>query len=213
MKFSFLASFGFHIDEYIVKTDIFFVFTVLHQIASLVLSTIFTAAIVLKYFFLPQFFVFKRKINLNPNNEELIISLYNSIDMFVTNCHIRVYAREEFIDEEGSRALININNSKPIFDKTYPFMEKHLVTRLKVNLKDNIPLYDLFQEKKKKKKLDLIILIEANSNRLDSTIYEVKKYTIDSNVLENVVDFKAPNSINLDYDNYSKSTGWDKFDS
>ena len=64
----------------------------------------------------------------------------------------------------------------------------------------------------KDKKLDLIILAEANFHRPDSAIYEVKKFRIDSEKLEGTMDFKPLHSIDLNYDDFSKSKGWDKFD-
>jgi hypothetical protein len=181
------------------------------------MSTIFTAAIVLKYFFLPTFFVFKEKCNLvkDEDKHELIISLYNSSDLFVTNCHIRVYGREQSIDSQGAKSLNNINTKEPIFDFTYPFMDQHLTTRLRIKYKEEKieTLIDWFDSKEfKDKKLDLILLLEANVSERDSPIYETYKYTIDSNDMAQTVDFREPISIDLNYDDFSKSNGWDKFE-
>jgi len=217
IKFSLLSSFGFTIYKDINNTDLFFIFNLLHQMSSLFMSTIFTAAIVLKYFFLPTFFVFKKKCNLvkNEDNNELVISLYNSSDLFVTNCHIRVYGREQSIDLQGTKSLTNINNKEPILDYTYPFMDQHLATRLRIKYKKEgfKTLIDWFDSKTvKDKKLDLIILVEANVSKLDSPIYEIHRYTIDSENIAKTIDFKEPASIDLNFDNFSESDGWDNFE-
>jgi len=217
IKFSLLSSFGFTTYKDITNTDLFFVLNLLHQMASLLMSTIFTAAIVLKYFYLPTFFIFKRKCNLveNGDESELIITLYNGSDLFVTNCHIRIYAREQSVDSQGTKSLNNINDKQPIFDYTYPFMDQHLATRLKIkfNQVGCQTLVQWFKERSVKgKKLDLILIVEANVNKLDSSVYEVHKYVIDSDDMEKTIDFREPVSIDLNYDDFSKSKGWDRFE-
>jgi len=115
----------------------------------------------------------------------------------------------ECIDFNGKPALENINNNNPIFEKIYPFMEMHLVTRLKLKFNNNDELYNMVVTKEsKKKKFDLIILIEGNVSNLDSSLYEVYKYTLDGSKIENTVDFYTHNSIELDYENYSNSDGF-----
>lgn len=206
-------SFNYSADKKITGETIFFIFQFLHEITALTLSTIFTAAIIIKFFYLPSFFVFKKKCNYVEKDDELIISLYNSVNMFLTNCQIRVYGREEIIDNNNIKSLHNINNNKPIFEKVYPFMETHLVTRLRINIKTNHTLSQWFKEKKvKDKKIDLIVLIEAKAPNLDSSIYEIKKYSINSNHINDVVDFYEPSPINLNYKNFIKSKGWNKFE-
>ena len=247
LKFALLSSFGFSVEKKIANTDVFFIYNLLHQMASLLMSTIFTAVVVLKYFFLPTFFVFKKKCNLsikcdldivcnhdedgdhneichivkkcsakeNCENSELIITLYNSSDLFVTNCHIRVYGREESLDKHNKKSLININNKEPIFDYTYPFMDQHPATRLRIEYqkKGYQTLINWFDTKKvKNRKLDLIILVEANVSKLDSPIYEIHRYTIDSENIAKTIDFKEPASIDLNFDNFSESDGWDNFE-
>ena len=126
------------------------------------------------------FFVFKKKCNYLQESDELIITLYNSIDVFVTNCHVRVYGREESIDDNGAKSLQNINNNQPVFEKIYPFMEMYLATRLKIKFVEGDTLWKWFKEKDHNdKKLDLIILVEANASKIDSSVYEVHKYSID----------------------------------
>jgi len=211
VEYSLYTSFGFNADIDIKNNHIFSAITFSHQIIALLLSTIFTAAIVLKFFYLPTFFVFKKRCNYIEENNELIISLYNSTNIFVTNCNIRVYGREESIDINGTKSLININANQPLFDKTYPFMEQYLVTRLRIKMSKGDELWELFKDRKNKR-LDLIILVEANASNLDSSIYEIYKYRIDFENLKESVDFYYPNSIDLDYDDFSKSRGWEKFD-
>jgi len=213
LEFSLLSSFSFNAELDNVTTDIFYIINFLHQVLALIVSTIFTAAIVLKFFYLPTFFVFKKKCNYIEGSNTITISLYNSINIFVTDCRIRIYGRMECIDENGKKALQNINNNEPIFEKIYPFMETHLATRLKLEFNDNDEIYNMLVSKdSKNKKFDLIILIQANASNLDSSVYEVYKYTLDGNNIEKTIDFHSHNSIELDYDNYSKSEGWDVFD-
>lgn len=213
LRFSVFSSFNFSTDKNIANTDLFHIIKFFHQIIALLVSTVFTAAIVLKFFYLPTFFVFKKKCNYLEDTNELIITLYNSIDIFVTNCHVRVYGREESIDTNGARSLQNINNNQPIFEKIYPFMEMHLATRLRVQFKEGEVLYKWLKEKDfKDKKLDIIILVEAKASKIDSSVYEVHKYRIDSQDISKSVDYYGPNSIDLDYDNFSKSKGWENFD-
>jgi hypothetical protein len=213
IKYSILSSFNFTTDMKITNNGIFLVVKFLHQITALILSTIFTAAIVLKFFYLPTFFVFKKKCNYLEKSDELIITLYNSIDIFVTNCHVRVYGREEDTDEYGAKSLQNINNNQPIFEKTYPFMEMYLATRLKIKFIEGDTLWQWFKNKdQNNKKLDLIILVEANAVKIDSPIYEVYKYSIDSKDINKTVDSYEPHSIDLNYDDFSKSKGWDEFE-
>jgi len=213
IEFSLLSSFGFQSEMDKVTSDIFFAVNLLHQIFALLISTIFTAAIVLKFFYLPTFFVYKKKCNYENGSNELTISLYNSIDLFVTDCKIRIYGRVECLDVNGAKSLQNINKNKPIFEKTYPFMEMHLVTRLKLKFTEDDELYKIIVQKKiENKKFDLIILIEANASNLDSSIYEVYKYSLDTNNINKSIDFHSNNSIELDYENYSKSKGWDMFE-
>ena len=213
LRFSTLSSFNFSTDKNIGTSDLFFIIKFFHQIVALLVSTIFTAAIVLKFFYLPTFFVFKKKCNYLQKSNELVVTLYNCIDIFVTDCHIRIYGREESIDENGAKSLQNINNNQPIFEKIYPFMEMHLATRLRVEFQEGDVLYKWLKEKDfKDKKLDIIILVEANASKIDSSVYQVHKYTIDSQDISKTVDFYGPNSIDLDYDDFSKSKGWEKFD-
>ncbi|MEA3371197.1 MAG: hypothetical protein U9Q40_07640 [Campylobacterota bacterium] len=213
LKYSILSSFNFGTDKEIVGEGVFFVVKFAHQITALILSTIFTAAIVLKFFYLPTFFVFKKSCNYLEESNELIITLYNSINVFVTNCNVRVYGREEYIDAKGAKSLQNINNNQPIFEKTYPFMETHLATRLRVKFEEGDTLWKWLKEKDyKDKKLDLIILVEANASKIDSSVYEVYKYSIDSKEINRTIDFYGPHSIDLDYAEYSKSKGWNDFE-
>ncbi len=213
LKYSLLSSFNFSTDIEIIGKEMFFVVKFLHKTIALLLSTIFTAAIVLKFFYLPTFFVFKKKCNYLEESDELIITLYNSINIFVTDCHVRIYGREESLDINGVKSLQNINNNQPIFEKIYPFMEMHLATRLRIAFKEGDVLYKWLKEKDyKDKKLDIIILIKANASKIDSSVYEVHKYSIDSKNITKAVDFYGPNSIDLDYEDYSKSVGWEEFD-
>jgi len=213
IEFSLLSSFSFNADLKNVTTGSFFIVNLVHQILVLIIFTIFTAAIVLKFFYLPTFFVFKKKCNYEEGSNELTISLYNSINLFVTDCKVRIYGRIECLDVAGKKSLKNINNNQPIFEKTYPFMEMHLATRLKLKFTKDDELYNIVVNKDvENKKFDLIILIEANASNLDSSVYEVYKYTLDSNNIEKSIDFYANNSIELDYDNYSNSDGWEVFD-
>jgi len=212
-KYSVHFSFNYSADKIITRETTFFIFQFLHEITALTLSTIFTAAIVIKFFYLPSFFIFKEKCNFIEKNNELIISVYNSIDIFVTNCNIRIYGREETIDTDSIKSLHNINNNKPIFEKLYPFMEKHLVTRLRIDISKHETLKNWLKEREvNNKKLDLIILIEAKAPNLDSSIYEIKKYTINSNKITETIDFYEPTSIDLNYKNFTKSKGWNNFD-
>lgn len=213
LKYSIFSSFNFGTAKELASSELYFIFNFLHKIIALLLSTIFTAAIVLKFFYLPTFFVFKKKCNYLEDSNELIITLYNSINIFVTDCHVRVYGREESLDINGAKSLQNINNNQPIFEKIYPFMEMHLATRLRVQFKEGDVLYKWLKEKDfKDKKLDIIILVEANASKIDSSVYEVHKYSIDSKDISKTVDSYGPNSIDLDYDDFSKSKGWNKFD-
>ena len=213
LKFSILLSFSFDTGNDIAGNDVFFILNFVHQVLSLVISTIFTAAIVLKFFYLPTFFVFKKKLNFIEGSNELTISLYNGIDLFVTNCNIRIYGRKQSVDKNGKKALENINSNRPIFEKFYPFMEMHLATRLKVVFKEGDLLWKILREKKfKDEKMDLIILIEATAANVDSSIYEVYKYTLDGNKIDTAIDFKGASSIELNYDDFSKSDGWEVFD-
>jgi len=213
LKFSLLSSFSFSAELKEVNTNIFFSVNLIHQILALVTSTFFTATIVLKFFYLPKFFIFKKKCNYVEGTDMLTISLYNSINLFVTDLRVRIYGRVESVDDNGAKSLININNNKPIYEKTFPFMEKDLATRLKVNFKKEDVLYNWLVEKKvEKKKLSLIIIMEANATNLDRSIYEIHNYKIDSKNISNSIDFYECNSIDLDYSNYSNSKGWDLFD-
>ena len=213
LKYSILSSFNFGTAKELAGNDAYFIIKFIHKVIALLLSTIFTATVVLKFFYLPTFFVFKEKCNYLQERNELIITLYNSINIFVTDCHVRVYGREESLDVNGAKALQNINNNQPIFEKIYPFMEMHLATRLRVGFKEGDVLYKWLKEKDfKDKKLDIIILIKANASKIDSSVYEVHKYSIDSKDITKTVDYYGPNSIDLDYDDYSKSKGWEEFD-
>lgn len=212
MKFSILTSFNFSIDEITTNNEVFIVVKFIHRIFALLLSTIFTAAVVLKFFYLPTFFTFKKKCNYLENENKLIITLYNSVDIFVTNCNVRVYCRKEIIEEDGTKSLINISN-EPILTKTYPFMDPYLVTRLRIQLEENDELWKLIKGKNfEGEKLDIIILIEANASKIDSSVYEVKQYSIDPKNIKKTVDSYEPGSIDLDYNDFSKSKGWEKFD-
>ena len=223
-KFSILTSFNFSIDKIITGSDYFFVANFLHKISALILSTIFTAAIVLKFFYLPVFFEFKRKCNYLEDSNKLIISFYNSVDIFVTNCRVRVYCRKEIIEDvdgEDIRLLINISDN-PIYTKTYPFMDPYLVTRLRIELKKSDELCDwIHGEKVTGEKLDIIILLEANASNLDSSVYEVYTYSLIPENIKETIDFCKTSSIDLVNDNhqqsqgnanYKNSKGWDKFD-
>lgn len=212
LKFSILTSFNFSIDEITTNNEAFLVAKFIHHIFALLLSTIFTAAVVLKFFYLPTFFIFKKKCNYLENENQLIITLYNSVDIFVTNCNVRVYCRKEIIEEDGVKSLINISN-EPILTKTYPFMDPYLVTRLRIQLEENDELWKLIKKKGfEGEKLDIIILIEAKASKIDSSVYEVEQYSINPNNVEKTVDFYEPNPIDLDYVDYTKSKGWNKFD-
>ncbi|WP_457745507.1 hypothetical protein [Sulfurimonas sp.] len=211
LEYSLYTSFGFNFDSGVKDNDVFTYISYVHQIIALFISTIFTAAIVLKFFYLPNFFIFKKRCNYLEKENKLIISLYNSINLFVTKCNVKVYGRVEFLDENGTKSLLNINNSQPVFEKTYPFMEQYLVTRLIINIEEESQLNELLH-KKENKKLELIILIEANASNVDSTIYETHKYTINLNNLAKSMDLCYPNSIDLNVEDYSKSKGWEKFD-
>ena len=223
-KFSILTSFNFSIDKIITGSDYFFVANFLHKISALILSTIFTAAIVLKFFYLPVFFEFKKKCNYLEDSNKLIISFYNSVDIFVTNCRVRVYCRKEIIEDvdgEDIRSLINISDN-PIYTKTYPFMDPYLVTRLRIELKKSDELCDwIHGEKVTGEKLDIIILLEANASNLDSSVYEVYTYSLIPENIKETIDFCKTSSIDLVNDNhqqsqgnanYKNSKGWDKFD-
>ncbi len=219
LEFSTFTSFLFDTDFKEGTSDLFIWLHLIHNIIALVLSTIFTAAIVLKFFYLPQFFVFKKKCNFVPSCEEngekniLTVSFYNSIDLFVTDCKVRIYGRVESIDENNTKSLININNNQPIFEKTYPFMEQHLATRLRVEFNKDDFLYEwLVNRKVENKKLAMIIILEANAARLDRTIYEVHDYSLNAMDIEESVDFHGHSSIDLNYDNYSLSGGWKEFE-
>ena len=217
VKFSIFASFGFNSSTDVILNNMLYITSLFHQIIALLISTIFTSAIVLKYFLHPAFFVFKKRCNLfkTANDEQILaISLYNSSQFFVTNFNVRIYGRVESIDGQGTKALKNINNNQPIFEKTFPFMEQHLVTRLRIEIDKNEQLKELFDNigKKSDDKLDLILLIEANVNKLDSSIYEVSKYKLDFNDIDKTIAQKEPESIELNYDDFSKSIGWDKFE-
>lgn len=226
LKFALLSSFGFHIDKNITNTDLFFIFNLMHQMTALFMSTIFTAVIVLKYLFLPKLFISKKKCNIWDKGEglgkELIISLYNGSELFVTNCSIRIYIREEILDN-GAKSL---RNSKvPVFENTYPFMDQYLATRLRIAYQkksDNTEIqksYDILKKwldsdemTGKKKKLELIVLIEANVERLDSTIFEVVRYTINSNEMHKTISHANYADIDLNYSNITRSKGWDRFE-
>ncbi len=211
-KFSVLTSFNFSIDEISTNNSAFIIVKFIHHIFALLLSTIFTAAVVLKFFYLPTFFIFKRKCNYLEDENKLIISLYNSVNIFVTNCNVRVYCRKEVLEDNGVRSLINISN-EPILTKTYPFMDPYLVTRLRIELKENDELWKLINGKGfEGEKLDIIILIEAKASKIDSSVYEVKQYSIDPKDVKKSIDFYAPSSIDLDYKDYRKSKGWEEFD-
>jgi len=214
LKFSIFTSFNFDIDDLSLKSNVYyFLILFLHQIFALIITIVFTSAVVLKFFYLPKFFEFKNKCNYLEESDELIVTLYNSININVTNCHIRVYGREESFDINNTKSLININNNNPIFEKIYPFMEMHLATRLRIKLDKGDVLYKWMKENKiEDKKLDIIILVEANVSKIDSAVYEIHKYSIDSKDIKKTVDFYGPKSIDLDYDDFSKSKGWSEFD-
>jgi len=217
IKFSISTSFGFDSAFDLANTNINYSITIFHQIISLLISTIFTSAIVLKYFLHPTFFIFKSKTNLykDENDEKILaISLYNGTRFFATNCNIRVYGRMQTIDNQGKTALININDNQPVFEKTYPFMEQHLVTRLRIQIDKNDMLKELFENDSKNKKLDLIVLLEANVSKLDNSIYEVFKYSIDFDNLENTITKKEYMSMDIDFNNDNKTNEkeWEKFE-
>jgi hypothetical protein len=226
LKFALLSSFGFHIDKNITNTDLFFIFNLMHQMASLFMSTIFTAVIVLKYLFLPKLFIKKQKCNVFQRDEsigrELVISVYNGSELFVTNCHIRVFLREEIMDNGAA----SLRNSKvPIFEHTYPFMDQYLVTRLKIpyqqhsddkNIQDSYDILKRWLDSDEMlssgKKLELIVLFEANVQSLDSSVFEVIRYVIDSDNMDDTISYKRYADISLDYNDISRSKGWENFE-
>jgi len=210
IEYSLYTSFGFNFDAGIKNNNYFIYISYVHQIIALLVSTIFTAAIVLKFFYLPNFFVFKQKCNYLEEDGKLIISLYNSIDMFVTNCKIQIYARVEWLDTEDKSALLNLNDNKPIFEKIYPFMEPYLVTRLVVPIHKCKDLGELLL-KRENKTLEFIILVEANASNLGN-IHETYKYTIKLSNFNETVDLYPPKSIDLNNKDYKKSKGWENFE-
>ncbi len=228
-KFSLYQSFGFNVDD-IIKAKLlqYESISFLQKVISVIINLVFTSTILLKYFSKPIFFQFKKKINIDDN--KLIISLYNKTNFEITSCKFRVYARLPFKDSEDFNSLNNIE----LFPKKdfFPFMDKHLVTRLIIDLNKEINNTDKTKEHLNKSLQELLninkdfylndiqylqisIIIEAVSSEMDSHIYEIKTYKVDINnkdsILENIT-FSKPNSINIDMIDFSKSTGWNKFE-
>jgi len=212
IKFSLYTSFGFDVDEPVTNNELFDCVSFLHQLTSLLLSTIFTAAIVLKFFFLPTFFVFKKKCNYDQKNNNLIISFYNATDIFVTSCSIKIYARKNILDEEGVSTLVNINQGRPIFEKIFPFMEPYLVSRIFMQLDGIKKDFTELIEGKSENSIELIMILEAKASNLDSDIYEIKKYLFSSEEVEKSLTFAKPHSIDLDFNNFKNSKGWENFE-
>lgn len=214
IKESIYLSFGFDFISLMRIGDDIYIVKLFHEISSFLLSTIFTAAIILKFFFNPIFFKFKTKCNLyeKDNKRLLSISLYSQSKLFVTNCTFRVYARMNYIDKDNNKSLLNINNSEVLYLKTFPFMEKHLVTRLFIEVDEFKEFKGFLNDQSTNNSLDLIIMIDANVSQLDKTIHEVYKYTLSSKELNKSIDNKIHNGIELDYDDYTKSKGWESFD-
>lgn len=228
-KFSLYQSFGFNVDD-IIKAKLlqYESISFLQKVISVIINLVFTSTILLKYFSKPIFFQFKKKINIDDN--KLIISLYNKTNFEITSCKFRVYARLPFKDSEDFNSLNNIE----LFPKKdfFPFMDKHLVTRLIIDLNKEINNTDKTKEHLNKSLQELLninkdfylndiqylqisIIIEAVSSEMDSHIYEIKTYKVDINnkdsILENIT-FSKQNSINIDMIDFSKSTGWNKFE-
>lgn len=211
-EYALYTSFGFDSDAPIKSNTFFDAVNFTHQLVSLLLSTIFTAAIVLKFFFLPTFFIFKRKCNYDKEHNRLIISFYNATDIFITSCSIKVYARKNILDKDGVKTLININQGMPIFEKIFPFMEPFLVSRILMELDTNKKeILDLL-EGKSENSIELIMIIEAKASNLDSDIYEIKKYLLDPKKLHKSVTFAKPHSIDLDFNDFKNSKGWENFE-
>lgn len=228
-KFSLYQSFGFSVNDIIkVKLLGYESISFLQKVISVIINLVFTSSILLKYFSKPSFFQFKKKINIDDN--KLIISLYNKTNFEITSCKFTIYARLPYKDNEGFNSL---NNLKLFPNKDFfPFMDKHLVTRLIIDLNKDVNNTDKSQNNLNKslkelldvnKKFDsddmqylqISIIVEAISTEMDSHIYEIETYKIDINdknsILENI-KFNKPNSISIDMVDFSKSTGWDKFE-
>jgi len=228
LKYSIYQSFGFDITDISTKNITFEVINFIHQFIALVLVLVFTSAIVLKYFIKPSFFYFKEKINIH--NNILTISFYNKTDFQLINCHIDVYARLPYLDEEGMNSLNNVK-LHPKRDK-YPFMDKHLVTRIQIDLNDlknnsteiehnsNESILRLLDTEKEfltqsVQYLGIYLFVSAVSDKIDNNINEIQHYQININSLESIrehVSFSPPKSIDIDMIDFTKSKGWDNFE-
>lgn len=225
LKFSVYQSFGFDIDfnsniynfEYISFSQ---------QFISLVLNLIFTSALVLKYFTKPNFFEFKKKVNIF--NNYLVISLYNKTSFEINSCKFTVYLRLPYKDSNGINSL---NNIQLFPDRDFfPFMDKHLVTRLRINLNDEknklakdgtdfhdgiLKILNTTNCSDNIQNLRISILIDAITPQIDSSIYETYTYEVnicDQKSINNYITYKEPNSIDIDMVDFSKSKGWENFE-
>ncbi|MGB3750586.1 MAG: hypothetical protein WA945_03390 [Arcobacteraceae bacterium] len=228
-KFSIYQSFGFDIDAIDSKKYNFEYISFLQQIISLVLNLIFTSSLILKYFNKPCFFQFKQKINIV--DDYLIISLYNKTNFEINSASFKVYIRFPYKDNHGINSL---NNIKIYPDRDFfPFMDQHLVTRIRINLKhiknriltegtelhsSLLELLDVnkeFNDTQEIQNLRISILIDAMSPEIDNMVYEVFTYEINICDKENILQFvkyKKPNAIDIDVVDFAKSTGWENFE-
>lgn len=228
-KFSIYQSYGFSVDSIDTKQYNFEYLSFFQKILSLIINLIFTSALVLKYFSKPTFFKFKEKVNIC--DDYLIISLYNKSDFEINSCNFTVYVRLPFKDSHGMNSL---NNIRLYPDKEFfPFMDKHLVTRLRVNLNDSKNsivksgndlhkgLFELLNkpdcdiEKNEVQNLRISIMIQAISPEMDNSIYETYTYEVnicDPESINGSINFKGPNSIDIDMVDFTKSKGWENFE-
>uniref|UniRef100_UPI004048AA9A hypothetical protein n=1 Tax=Aliarcobacter sp. TaxID=2321116 RepID=UPI004048AA9A len=226
-KYSLYQSFGFAVKELNFSGIYFDFFSFIHQFFSMLIKLIFTSIVVIKFFSKPIVFHFKNKMNL-IDNKLLVISLYNNTDFNINSCKFTVYARLPYKDSNGINCL---NNIKLHLEKDYfPFMDKHLVTRIRIDLtkkenntdfsekklnKDLLELFNNNNEMNSSQKLRLTIIVEALCPEIDGNIYEIKNYDITINSETSINEYltkKAPNSIDIDMLDFSKSKGWENFE-
>jgi len=239
MVYSINRLFNFDMDGLFDKQYFWFdTFTIVEQILGVILSVIFTSAIIFKFFVKPVFFQFKKKLNFDKDKNMLVVSLYNRTDFNITKYDITIYLRVYYFnDKTGKNGIHNIK-LKPI-NSFFPFMDKHLVTRIKIDFNDPLNnrylkelfknvsnafedleyrVSDLFDDKKLEniskniKKLDLIVMNEAKSIDMDNDIYEIKVYGFDHKNIKDVITYKWYNSLSLDFESFSRSKDWDKFE-
>lgn len=230
-RFSLFQSFGYNIND-IITTNLseYELTSFIQKTLFVIINLIFTSSIIFKYFNKPDFFEFKSKLNFVDN--KLSISFYNKTNFDITSCNVKVYARMPYLGESGNKGIENIE----LFPENtfFPFMDKHLVTRLNIYLdKDKNNRHEEKDERKKElikglikilnnksteyhkidiKYVQISVIIEARSSQMDSYIYEIKTYKIEKDNIKENITLAPYKFIDLNLSDYSKSNGWDTFE-